>query len=193
MASAERMEEVLGSATKKSLELLNLRIIKKGSLLQQLRGEVICKQGEIRNLKARIGAAETCITHSCPPTPINLEMQQPLWVYHNIPFIKLLDIDRVGRGGYKARENGALHHEKQLGSSRVSVHGNNAACGQIEAGYGEAEAVEARELSIKSRGNSGTDDVCGVSGLSEARKHEVFGGDVARVLARVPARGLRAH
>jgi hypothetical protein len=77
----------------------------------------------------------------------------------------------------------ALQHRQDLGGARVGVGHIDATLGEVEAGQGDAESVEAQEL----QGEDGHDGVgggvAGVASYVEAVEHEVRDHHIGCVLA----------
>lgn len=184
-ASCMMMRRSSSSSTKNRLQFLNLRIIKERRLLHQHRRQIVGKEREIRYLKSRVCAAEAGEGHRRPSAAVDLEMEQPLREHHQVPLEELLQVHLVRERRDEAGDDGSLHDEEELGGAGVGVEWDDAAGGEVEAGDGEAEAVEARVLGVEGRGDGGTDDVGGVSGGAEAGEDEVVGGDVGFGLAGV--------
>lgn len=119
-------------------------------------------------------------------------MQQPLWKNHQVALHELLQVHFVGERRHEPGNDSALHDEEELRGAGVGVEGHDAARGEVEAGDGEAEAVQPRVLGVEGRGHGGADDIGRVAPLAEAREDEVGGGNVGGALAGV-AGGARGE
>jgi hypothetical protein len=133
-------------------------------------------------LHPRVLAAQPRQGHGRALAHVELKVDESLGEHEHVARVQRRRKQLVGRA-HEPHVQLALQHRQDLGGARVGVRHVDAALGEVEAGQGDAEGVEAREL----RGEDGRDGVGGgvvsIPGLVEAVEHEVRDLHIGRVLA----------
>jgi len=86
-------------------------------------------------------------------------------------------------GADETNEQRTLHHENDLCGPRVCVGWDETSCSEVEACHGNAQSVDARELSCSCCSDATSKGVVGVSRGGQAGEHEVICLHKGRVLA----------
>lgn len=116
-----------------------------------------------------------------------MEVDKSLGEYEHVSLVKHLREELVvGVRGDESDAESALNDGEDLGGARVGVGRVQTVGAEVDAGYGDAEGVEAGELRRADQSHVGADLVHGVSRLVETREEEIFGGGEVWVLAHQP-------
>jgi hypothetical protein len=163
---------------------VDIRLFDAKRLLQHhvAHGRVGPEQRAPHLLHPRVLAAQPRQGHGRTHAHVELEVDESLGEHEHVACVQCRCEQLVGRA-HEPHVQLALQHREDLGGARVSVGHVDAALGEVKAGQGDAEGVEARELS----GEDGRDGVGGgvvsIPGLVEALEEEVRDLHVGRILA----------
>ncbi|GFP95466.1 auxin-binding protein abp19a [Phtheirospermum japonicum] len=73
-------------------------------------------------------------------------MEKPLWEHHNVALVQRLQVHNIVERGYEPSADRSLNDDEDLRAAGVCVEGDDAFGRQVEAGYGDSEAVDSWEL-----------------------------------------------
>lgn len=189
-STGERRTTNLTATAEDGLELLHLRVVQEGDLLDDGGRQVVGEEGVVGDLEAGVGAAEGDERHRRRLAGVVLVVQEALGEHHDVAGVQRPGVDGVGGGGDEPGGDGALGDEQELGGGRVGVERHDAADGDVQPRRGDTEPVHAGELADEGRRHGGLDEVAGVARRREAVVGEVAGADAG--LARVPRRRVAA-